>query len=139
MAITSGLCNSFKLECMQGIHDLDTDDIRIALFTSAATLNKSTTTYSNMDEVVGTGYTEGGQSLASIVLALDGDTAVMDFADPTWSGSTITARGALVYNASKADRAIAVYNFGEDKSSTSGDFVVQVPSPTFDAGILRLA
>ena len=139
MAITQAMCSSFKSELFGGTHDLDTDTIKIALFTSAATLSAATTAYSTTNEVVGSGYTAGGNTLTGAVISLDGTTAIVDFADTTWAAATITARGALIYNASKADRAIAVLDFGSDKSSTAGDFSVSFPAAAAATAILRVA
>ena len=139
MAITQAMCSSFKSELFGGVHDIDTDTIKIALFTSAATLSAATTAYSTSDEVVGTGYTAGGNTLTGAAISLDGTTAIVDFADSTWAAATITARGALIYNASKADRAIAVLDFGSDKSSTAGDFSISFPAPAAATAILRVA
>lgn len=139
MAITQAMCSSFKQELLGGIHDLDTDTIRIALYTSAATLGAATTAYSATNEVVGSGYTAGGNALTSPVISLDGTTAIVDFADTTWPAATITARGALIYNASKANRAIAVLDFGSDKVSTDGDFTVVMPAAAAATAIVRIA
>jgi hypothetical protein len=139
MAITQSMCSSFKSEVLGGIHDLDTDVIKIALYTSSATLGASTTAYSTTNEISGTGYTAGGNTLTSPAISLDGTTAVVDFADSTWSTATITARGALIYNSSKSNRAIAVLDFGEDKTSTSGNFTVQFPAATASTAVIRLA
>jgi VCBS repeat-containing protein len=139
MAITQSMCSSFKSEVLGGIHDLDTDVIKIALYTSSATLGASTTAYSTTNEISGTGYTAGGNTLTSPAISLDGTTAVVDFADSTWSTATITARGALIYNSSKSNRAIAVLDFGENKTSTSGNFTVQFPAATASTAVIRLA
>jgi hypothetical protein len=139
MAITQAMCNSFKTELLGGTHDLDTDVIKIALFTSSATLDASTTAYSTTNEVVGAGYTAGGNTLAGAAISLSGSTAIVDFTDTTWSSATITARGALIYNSSKADRAIAVLDFSTDKSSTSGDFTVVFPAADASNAIIRIA
>lgn len=139
MAITQAMCNSFKTELLGGTHDLDTDTIKIALFTSSATLGASTTAYSTTNEVVGAGYTAGGNTLAGATISLSGSTAIVDFTDTTWSSATITARGALIYNSSKADRAIAVLDFSTDKSSTSGDFTVVFPTADASNAIIRIA
>lgn len=141
MAITQALCNSFKVELLGGIHDLDTDVIKMALFTSAATLDASTTVYASTNEVsnVGTNYTTGGNTMASPVISLSGSTAIVDYADVAWANATLTARGALIYNSSKANRAIAVLDFGADKTSTSGDFTVVMPSATASTAIIRIA
>ena len=139
MAISQALCSSFKSELLGGTHDLDTDVIKIALFTSSATLGASTTAYSTSNEVSGTGYTAGGNTLASAAISLDGTTAIVDFADTTWSSATITANGALIYNSSKANRAIAVLAFGGDKTSTNGDFTIQFPTADASNAIIRIA
>ena len=139
MAITQAMCNSFKTELLDGTHDLDTDTIKIALFTSSATLDASTTAYSTSNEVSGTGYTAGGNTLAGAAISLSGSTAIVDFTDTTWSSATITARGALIYNSSKADKAIAVLDFSSDKSSTNGDFTVVFPAADASNAIIRIA
>jgi hypothetical protein len=139
MAITQAMTTSFKVEAFGGIHDLDTDVIRMALYTSTATLDAATTAYSATNEVVGPGYTAGGEIMTSPVISADGTTAIVDFADVTWPASTITARGALVYNASKANRSIAVLDFGSDKISTDGDFTVSMPAAAAATALLRFA
>lgn len=139
MAITQGMCNSFKEQVLEGEHDLLTDTIKIALYTSAATLGASTTVYSTSDEVVGAGYTAGGNTLSGAAVTLDGTTAIVDFSDTTWSTATITARGALIYNNSKGNKAIAVLDFGSDKSSSAGDFTVVFPAATASTAVIRLA
>ena len=141
MAITAAICNSFKLEVLPtaaGIH-YSGDTYKIALYTSAATLSKATTAYSATNEVVGTGYTAGGASLAGLTTALDTDTAMLDWTtDPTWPTSTITARGALIYNSSKANRAVAVLDFGADITSTAGLFTVTLPAPAAATAVVRM-
>lgn len=137
--MAQAMCSSFKAELLGGIHDLDTDTIKIALFTSAATLSAATTAYSTSNEASGTNYTAGGNTLTGAAISLDGTTAIVDFADTTWADSTITARQALIYNASKANRAIAVIDFGSDKTSTDGDFTVSFPAPAAATAILRIA
>jgi hypothetical protein len=139
MAITQAMCTSFKEELLGGVHDLDTDTIKIALFTSSATLGATTTAYSTTNEVSGTGYSAGGNTLTSPVIATDGTTAYFDCADTTWSTATITANGALIYNSSKANRAIAVLAFGGDKTSTAGDFTIIFPAPGASTAIIRIA
>jgi O-acetylhomoserine/O-acetylserine sulfhydrylase-like pyridoxal-dependent enzyme len=126
------------VELFGGIQDLDTDTIKIALFTSAATLNAATTAYSTTNEVVGTGYVAGGNTLAGATISSSGTTAFVDFSDTTWTSATITARGALIYNSSKANRAIAVLDFGADKTSTAGDFTVQMPVADASNALIRI-
>jgi len=138
MALTQSMVTSFKVELFGGIQDLDTDTIKIALFTSAATLNAATTAYSTTNEVVGTGYVAGGNTLAGATISSSGTTAFVDFSDTTWTSATITARGALIYNSSKANRAIAVLDFGADKTSTAGDFTVQMPTADASNALIRI-
>jgi len=139
MAISQALCTSFKSELLGGTHDLDTDTIKIALFTSSATLDATTTAYSTTNEVSGTGYTAGGNTLGSATISTSGTTAFIDFADTTWSSATITANGALIYNFSKSNKAIAVLAFGGDKTSTNGDFTIQFPTADASNAIIRIA
>jgi hypothetical protein len=139
MAITQAMCSSFKEQLLLGEHDLDTNTIKIALFTSAATLSAATTAYSTSNEVVGTGYTAGGNTLTGAVVTLSGTTAFVDFTDTTWATATITARGALIYNSSQANKAIAVLDFGGDKTSTAGNFTVQFPANDATNAIIRIA
>ena len=139
MPITQAMCSSFKQQLLLGEHDLDTDVIKLALYTSAATLSAATTAYSTSDEVVGAGYTAGGNTLTGATVSLSGTTAFVDFADTTWTTATITARGALMYNASKSNKAIAVLDFGADKTSTAGNFVVQFPANDSSSAIVRIA
>lgn len=115
------------------------DVYKIALFTSAASLNKATTVYSATDESSGTGYTPGGQTLAGLTVALDGDVAVLDWTtDPAWPNSSITARGALIYNSTRGNKAVAVLDFGADRTSVNGPFTVQLPAANQTTGLVRL-
>lgn len=139
MAISQCMVTSFKAEILGGVQDLDTDVIKMALFTSAASLDATTTVYSTSNEVVGVGYTAGGNTLASPTITTSGTTAYVDFADTSWTTATITARGALIYNSSKADRAIAVLDFGSDKTSTAGTFTVQMPANSATDALIRIA
>jgi hypothetical protein len=112
----------------------------MALFTSSATLGASTTVYSTSNEVVGAGYTAGGVTLSGYSVTVSGTTAVLDWTtDPSWASATITARGALIYNASKTNKAVYVLDFGTDKTSTSGTFTVTLPGPDASNGLIRLA
>lgn len=138
MAITQAMCASFKREILLGVHDLSSDNLKIALYTSSANLDASTTAYSALNEISGSGYTAGGASLSGITVTLDGFTAVVDFADITWLAATLTARGALIYNATKGDKAIAVLNFGVDKSSSAGDFTIGFPAAAAGSAILQV-
>lgn len=134
------MVTSFKAEVLQGTHDLDTDVIKLALYTSAATLDASTTVYSSTNEVSASGsYTAGGGTLTGAAITTSGTTAIVDFSDITFTSATITARGALIYNSSKSDKAIAVLDFGSDKTSTAGNFTVQFPAATASDAIIRIA
>ena len=140
MAITQAMCTSFKSEALQGVHDFTTDTFKIALYTSSATLSAATTAYSATNEVSGTGYTAGGETLtvSGGSVSTSGTTAYVDFSDVTWSTATITARGALIYNSSQANKAVAVLDFGSDKTSTAGDFVVTMPTADASNAIIRI-
>lgn len=151
MAISQAMVTSFKVEILDGIHNFGTgvvrastaaDTFKIALYTSSATLSASTTAYTTTDEVSssGTNYTAGGQTLTiSQVPTSTSTTAWLDFADVTWASATITANGALIYNATQSNKAVAVLAFGGDKTSTAGDFTIQFPAPTSTTAILRIA
>jgi hypothetical protein len=138
MALAQTLCSSFKQESWLGIHDLDTDVLKMALYTSAASLGADTTVYTATGEVSGTGYTAGGVVLTGVQVLLSGTTAYCTFNNPTWTGVTFTARGALIYNTSKANRAIAVLDFGADKTA-GPNFTAQLPTPTATTALLRFA
>lgn len=142
MAITSALCTSFKAELMQALHNFTTstgNTFKIALYTSSATLGASTTTYSTTNEVSGTGYTAGGQTLTNVTPTSSGTTAFTDFADVTWANATITANGALIYNSTNSNRAVAALAFGSDKTSTAGDFKIIFPTADASNAIIRIA
>jgi len=140
MAITTAMCSSFKEELLKGVHDFENDTFKMALYTSSATLDASTTAYTVTNEVSGTGYTAGGQDLDSPTVTLSGTTAFVDFADETWTGASITARGALIYNSTVVGNpAVAVFDFGADKTSTAGDFVVQFPTADASNAVIRIA
>jgi hypothetical protein len=139
MPITQGMASSFKQQILLAEHDMDTDVFKIALYTSAATLDASTTVYTTSNEVTGTGYTAGGNTLTGATVTLTGTTAFVDFSDTSWSTATITARGALIYNSSKSNKAVAVLDFGSDKTSTGGTFTIQFPVNDATNAIIRIA
>lgn len=143
MAITQALCNSFKQQLMLGDHDLDSDTLKIALYTSAASLDADTTAYSATNEVSGTGYSAGGITLTNVSVSVDNtnNVAYVDFDDPVFQDVTITARGALIYNTSSTNTnaAIAVLNFGADKTATNGDFTVVLPAAAHNTAVIRIA
>jgi O-glycosyl hydrolase len=134
MSIVQTQTTSFKAELYEGIHDLLTDTLRIALYTAEADLNESTTAYSTTSEVVGTGYVAGGVTLTGVTINSSGYTAYVNF-DNVAFGASVTARCALIYNASKANRAIAVLDFGSDKTSAS--FTITMPQNTATTALIR--
>lgn len=140
MAITQAMCTSFKVDLLDAEHDFGADTFKIALFTSAATLDASTTAYSTTNETTGTGYTAGGNALTvSTTPTSSGTTAYISFASTTWSTASITARGALIYNSTNANKAVAVLDFGADKTSTAGDFTINFPTADASNAIIRIA
>ena len=142
MAITTAMCTSFKQEVLEALHDFNVSGgstFKIALYTSSADLGAATTAYSATNEVSGTGYTAGGNTLTNIDPVTSGTTGFADFADTTWTDATITAAGALIYNSSQSNRAVAVLSFGGDKTSTNGDFVIQFPVADASNAIIRIA
>jgi len=143
MAITQALCTSFKVELLQGIHNftVSTGDVfKLALYTSSASLDAATTAYTSSNEVGNSGtYTAGGGTLTNVTPTSSGTTAFVDFADISFTSATITARGALIYNSSDSNRAVAVLDFGADKISTSGTFTVQFPVADATNAIVRIA
>lgn len=139
MAIIQGLCNSFKTELLGGVHDLDTDTLKVALYSSAASIGPQTTAYTTTGEVVGSGYTAGGATLAGATIAISNGVAYVDFTDVSWPSATFTARGALIYNSSKANRAIHVLSFGTDRTVANATFPITFPSANYREAIIRLA
>ena len=156
MAITQAVATSFKSELLQGIHNFHNgsgggtttttgtgNTFKIALYTSSATLAASTTAYATTNEVSGTNYSAGGNTLTNVDPSASGTTALTDFADTTWSTATITANGALIYNSSttagSANRAVVVLAFGADKTSTAGDFTITFPAADASNAIIRIA
>lgn len=142
MAITQALCTSFKVEILQGIHDFTAstgDAFKLALYSSSATLDATTTAYSSSNEVANSGtYAAGGGTLTNITPTSSGTTAFADFADLSFTSATITARGALIYNSTDGDRAVAVLDFGGDKISTNGTFTIQFPVADASNAIIRI-
>ena len=146
MAITSAVCNSFKQEVLQAIHNFTASSgntFNLALYTSSATLNKSTTAYSTSNEISntsGSAYSAKGKALTSVTPALSTDTACCDFADISWTSASFTANGCLIFNDSASgDPAVCAIAFGSDKTVTSGTFTVQFPTAEADNAILRIA
>ena len=143
MAISQAMATSFKVQILGGEFDFSSGTsqvFKLALYTSSATLGATTTAYATTNEVSGTGYTAGGGTLViSAVPASSGTTAFLDFADLTFSTATITARGALIYKVGSGNPAIAVLDFGSDKTSTAGDFTIVFPAADASNAIIRIA
>ena len=156
MAHSQAVATSFKSELLQGIHNFHNgsgggtstttgtgNTFKIALYTSSSTMSASTTAYTTTNEVSGTNYSAGGNTLTNVDPSTSGTTALTDFADSTWSSATITANGALIYNSSttagSANRAVVVLAFGGDKTSTAGDFTITFPAADASNAIIRIA
>ena len=143
MAITQAVANSFKQQVLQGQHNftLTTGNVfKLALYTSAATLDSSTTIYTSTNEIANTGqYTTGGGTLVNITPFVSSGVACVDFNDLSFTGVTLTARGALIYNTSNTNAAVCVLDFTTDKTATSGTFTIQFPANTTTAALLRIS
>jgi len=145
MAITTNaICNSFKKELLEGTHNFSNpggNSFKLSMYTNSATLGKSTTSFTTGNEVSSPsgGYSSGGKALVNSGTSLATNTAITDFADLSFVGVTITARGALIYNDTNGDKAVAVLDFGGDKTATAGTFTIQFPAFTTSAAILRIA
>ena len=145
MAITSAVCTSFKVELLKGVHNFTAttgNTFKLAIFTSSASLGASTTAYSTSNEITnssGTAYTAGGATLTSVTPTSDSTTAVCDFNDVSYTDATFTANGALIYNDTQSDKAVAVIAFGGDKTVTSGTFTIQFPTADASNAIIRIA
>jgi hypothetical protein len=143
MAITQAMCTSFKVALLDGEMDFSSDtaqSYKIALYTSSASLDAATTAYTTSNEVVGTNYVAGGNTLSiSTNPTTGGTTAFLSFATTTWTTATITARGALIYQAGGSTPAVAVLDFGSDKGSSAGDFQITFPTADATNAIIRIA
>ena len=146
MTISSAICNSFKQEILVGTHNFTAssgNSFKIALYTSSATLNKSTTAYSSSNEITnssGSAYSAKGKALTSVTPALSTDTACCDFADVSWTSASFTANGCLIFNDShSSDAAVCAIAFGGDKTVSSGTFTIQFPTADASNAILRIA
>lgn len=141
--ITQTLTTSFKVELLQGVHNFgptSPNTFKIALYSSTASLGADTTVYSATDEVTGTGYTAGGNTLTiSTSPTSGGTTAYVSFDNAVWTGASFTAGGALIYNASQSNKAVAVLNFGSNKTPSNGTFTVQFPTASSTTAIIRIA
>ena len=143
MAISTTMCTSIKQEILEGDHNFKNtggSTFNLALYTSSASLDASTTAYTTSNEVSGTGYTAKGASLTRVDPSTSGTTALTDFSDLTFSSSSITARGALIFNDSASgDPSVCSLDFGADKTSSSGDFTIQFPAADASNAIIRIA
>ena len=136
--ITAGLTNSFKEQLLLGQHDLETDTLKMALYTSSAVLGPGTTVYTSVGEVSSAGYTAGGEILVNVTVNLSNGVAYASFDNPTWVATTFAPRGALIYNASKSNKSIGVLNFGIDQTTLSQSFQVQLGPNTPDSALIRI-
>lgn len=140
MTISQAMCTSFKSELLDEQHDLNSDTIKIALYTSSASLGAGTTAYATDNQVAnGNGYSTGGVTLGSPAISTGGTTAFVDFADPSWTSASFTANGALIYNSSNGNKAIAVLAFGGDFTVTTGTFTIVFPAADATNALIRLA
>jgi len=143
MAISTAMCTSFKQEILEAVHNFKNSGgstFNLALYTSSASLGASTTAYTTSNEVSGTGYTAKGASLTRVDPSTSGTTALTDFSDLTFSSSSITARGCMIFNDSASgDPSVCTLDFGGDKTSSSGDFTVQFPTADASNAIIRIA
>ena len=145
MAITSAICTSFKVELLKGVHNFTAttgNTFKIALYDSDAPLGASTTAFTTSEEITntsGTAYTSGGATLTSVTPVASSTTALCDFADVSFSSATFTANGALIYNSSATNAAVAAIAFGSDKTATNGTFTIQFPAADASNAIIRLA
>ena len=134
MAIVQTQTTSFKLELYSGVHNLSTNTLKVALYSASADLNEDTTAYSATNEVSGGGYTAGGVALSGVSISSDGYTAFVNFNDAVFNAS-VTARCALIYNVTQANKSIAVLDFGSDKTSTN--FTIVMPANTASSALIR--
>ena len=138
MTITAAFPNQAKLDALIALCPPG-NTYKGALYTSAAALSKTTTVYTTTGEVSGTGYTAGGATLTGLTQVLDSDTAIMDFADPSWANATITARGMVIYDSTNGNKVRAVLDFGTDIAATAGPFSVALPTPAAATAVIRIA
>ena len=143
MAITTAMCTSFKKEILEAVHNFKNtggSTFNLALYTSSASLGASTTAYTTSNEISGTGYTAKGASLTRVDPSTSGTTALTDFSDLTFSSSSLTSRGELIFNDSASgDPSVCALDFGADKTSSSGDFTIQFPAADASNAIIRIA
>ena len=140
MAITQGLTTSFKLELLEAVHDFTSDVFKLAVYTSSANLGADTLVYTSSNEVTSAGYTAGGQVLTGVIVTAASGVAYVTFNNLTWSNVTFTARGALIYNSTKGNKSVAVYNFGTDQTAGALNvFNITMPNDTADEALIRIS
>ena len=140
MAITQTLTTSFKLELLEAVHDFTSDVFKLAVYTSAANLGADTLVYTSSNEVTSAGYTAGGQVLTGVIVTAASGVAYVTFDNLTWSNVTFTARGALIYNSTKGNKSVAVYNFGTDQTAGALNvFNITMPNDTADEALIRIS
>ena len=144
-SIVQGLTTSFKAQSFEGVQNLLTDSLKIALYTATSDIGPATTAYTATDEVVGTGYTAGGNTLVISTSPTSGNstasipTAFVGFSNTSWASSTITARGALIYNSTQGNKSVAVLDFGADKTTTNATFLITFPTADASSAIVRIS
>lgn len=136
--ITAGLTTSFKEQLLLGQQDLEADVLKIALYTADAVLGPGTTVYTVTEEISGTGYVAGGEVLLNVTVSQGNGMAYASFDNPTWIASTFTTRGALIYNFTKANKSIAVINFGSNQTTLSQNFQIQLPTNNPETALIRI-
>ena len=139
MSIMQGATTSFKVELLEGVHDFLTDTFKIALYTGNASLGPDTTVYTTSNEITGTGYTAGGNTLTATTPTSSGTVAYVSFANTSWSSASFTARAALIYNSSQGNKSVAVLDFGSDKTVSNSTFTITFPVADASNAIVRIA
>jgi len=138
MAIVQALANTFKEDLMDTTANLEANTLKVALYDNTATLSSATTAYATANEVSGSGYTAGGAAMTGMAVTLDGSTAIFDADNVSWANATITAQAAVIYNNSFSNAAIAVLDFGGNKTSTNGTFEIQFPNANASTALVRI-
>jgi len=138
MAIVQALANTFKEDLMDTTANLEANTLKVALYDNTATLSSATTAYATANEATGTNYTAGGETITGAAVTLDGSTAIFDCDNVSWANATITAQAAVIYNNSFSNAAIAVLDFGGNKTSTNGTFEIQMPNANASTALIRI-
>jgi len=138
MSFTQGLTTSFKQQMVQGQQNLSSDTLKLALYTGFATLDQNTTVYSATNEITGTGYTAGGNTLSGVTISTSTDGVVyINFSNVVWTNASFTVRGALIYNTSQSNASVAVLDFGADKTCINQTFTVTMPTNSATTALIR--